>query len=154
MALSELARMMYAVNTMLEKASSSVGLSKRGALALAIMAVEEGSTLTNAELQQRFLAHSISTKASVAKDASFAKGELLKHGHISIADSVSTFAMTTKGRATVDQMYAAIRSAVDELGLSDSERRVLRELSGLPIRQPPASEVPAKTARRKRRESS
>ncbi len=130
MAATELARMLFATNAVLDKAASAIGLSKRAALALAIMSQEgrEGGALSNQELQDRFVQHKISTELSAKKDASAAKGELLKAKHIEIQGRVAVFAMTEQGKATLKHMYEVMTRVIDDIGLADEERSVLRQL--------------------------
>lgn len=132
--------MLYAMNTILEQASSAVGLSKRAALALAILYLEDtsGATMTNQDLHDRFLKYNVSTGLSAKKDASAAKGELLVAKHIEIRGKVSVFALTEQGREIVLRMRDAVNEALKKLDLSDEERAVLRELVGLPESKPPA----------------
>ena len=97
MATTELARINYAVNTIIEQASSAIGLSKRSAMALAIIAADRDPDLvirgeqimTNQGLQDRFVRHKISTEASAKKDSSNAKSELLENGYIRVIGRVS-----------------------------------------------------------------
>jgi hypothetical protein len=153
MAATELARMLFAANTILEKASSSVGLSKRAALALAILFLEDdpGAALTNREMHERFVTFNVSSGLSAKKDVSAAKSELLRLQYIEIREKMSKFGLTPKGRDVVSRMNDALAAAIDELGLSKRERSILRELAGLPDPQPkpPTSEGSDKSARRK-----
>lgn len=138
MAVAELSRMLFAVNTIMEKASSVVGLSKRAASALAILYLEDGAELTNAGLQKRFIEFKVSTDQSAQKDASSAKSVLLRAKHIEIRGKVSVFGLTEQGRDTVLKIYHAMNKALEDLGLSDEERSVLRKLVDLPEPRPPA----------------
>jgi len=151
MAVTELVRMLFAVNAILEEASAAVNLSKRAALALAILHLEESSdeTMTNQDLHDRFVKHNVSTGLSAKKDSSAAKGELLAGKYIEIRGKVSVFALTSKGRDAVSKMYDAMDKAMEKLGLSEEERSVLRGLVKLPSRKPPASETAGKPVRRK-----
>lgn len=148
MAVAELARMLFAANTILEKVSSAVGLSKRAALALAIMSLEENSasTMTNQYLQDQFLKYKVSTAQSVQKDASAAKSELLEHKHIEIQGKVSVFAISEQGRGIFLKMYQAMDEAIEEQGLSDEERSVLRKLVGMPEPKTPNLDSPKRPA--------
>lgn len=132
MAATELARMISAANTVLDEAASAIGLSKRAALALAIMSQEgrEGGSLSNQELQDRFVQHRISSELSAKKDASAAKGELLKAKHIEIQGRVAVFAMTEHGKVTLERMYDVMTQVIDGIGLDDEERLFLRQLVG------------------------
>ena len=153
MAATELARMLFAANTILEKASSAVGLSKGSALALAFLFLEDNpeGALTNQEMHERFVKFNVSTGLSAKKDVSAAKSELLRLQCIDIREKMSKFGLTPKGRDVISKMNDAMAVAVDELGLSNKERAVLRELAGLPAPQPrpPGSEGPERSARRK-----
>jgi hypothetical protein len=145
MPVTEYARMLHAVNTILEKASSSVNLSKRAALALAIMNLRgDGQIMTSTILQEEFVKHSISTMASAPKDASTAKSELLEKGCIAIRIKVSEFVVSDEGQRLYTLMYRAMELAIEDLGLTASQRRILRLLGGLPPRprgRPAASET-------------
>lgn len=131
MAVAELARIYYAASTILDTASSAVGLSKRAALGLAILEVN-GGPMTNVDLQNEFVSHGISTEASVKKDASAAKSELLERRHIEIRDRVSVYAITQDGRRVVQEMCLAMGRAVEKLALTDADRALLRQVVGLP----------------------
>src|SRR5215475_7801500 len=115
MTVPELARIGFAVNFILEKASSSLGLSKRSAIGMAMMAVQQPKPMTNNDLQGQFVQWNISTKASANKDASAAKSELLQKGYIEIGDKVSIFSLNEKGRSALETLYREMRRATDEL---------------------------------------
>jgi hypothetical protein len=143
MAVTELARIIFALNTIMEKASSAAGLSKRGALALAIL--DALPVMTNKKLQERFVTHSISTPASAAKDVSSAKSELLDKEFIEIGRRTAEFSINAAGREVVMKMYASMGSAIDMIGLDADERALLRRLSGLDHSGEPAARGPERT---------
>lgn len=153
MAVTELARMLFVVNTILEKVSSAADLSKRAVLALAILHLEDkpGATMTNHDLHDKFLKYNVSTGLSAKKDASAAKSELLRKKHIEIGDKVSVFGLTAPGRDTISKMHDAMSSALEDLGLSSKERSVLREVIGLPDPTPPRPPTSEKSGRTTRK---
>lgn len=141
MAFAEITRMLFAMNTILEQAASAAKLSKRAALALAIMYVEDnpGGIKTNQNLQHLFLEYRLSTGSSAKKDASAAKSELLAAEFIMIQGRMSAFAPTPKGQAAIAKMYQVMNEALGKLELSDDERSVLRKLVELTNPKPSAS---------------
>jgi hypothetical protein len=141
MAATELARIVFAANTILERASSAIGLSKRGALALVVMTTDgKDGVMGNQRLQNRFVHYNISSEASAKKDASAAKSELLKVRFIEIRERMSNFVITDVGHSALGKMQDEMARAMDDLRLSDKEREVFREAVGLP-RRPPVSAV-------------
>jgi len=157
MALGEVTRMLYVMNTIREEACSTVGLSKRAASALAILYSDDNpeGTMTNKTLQDRFVEYNASTGLSTKKDASAAKSELLDVKYIEIKGKVSVFGLTTQGRETALKMHQAMSEALKQLNLSDEERFVLRKLVGLPAppptppAKPSTSEKSGKSVRQK-----
>ena len=137
MAATELARIFHAVNKILEDSSSAVGLSKRGAMALALIDTEPDHEVSgrpvmrNQGLRELFVLHKISEVASAKKDASTAKSELLKLTYIEIVGKVSVFALTPAGKQKIRELSDALGRAIDGVGLADDERALLRRLSGL-----------------------
>ena len=137
MAAKELARILYGVNTILEKVSGAVGLSKRAAIALGIMALDpevlDGKpAMTNKGLRDRLVDYKMSTELSSKKDASAAKTELLSNGYIATDRGVSRFVITAEGQKKLEEMMGPVMGkAIDETGLSEPERALLRQLSGL-----------------------
>ena len=163
MAATDFARLFYAMNTIIEDASSSVGLSKRAALALAILAGapksldirDQHTMMTNQKLQEFFVELRISTPASAKKDASAAKGELLGKKYIQIENKVSVFAVSADGERVVEKLHEAMKNTIEEIGLAEHERALLGQLVSLEQRQPPKparASSPEKTARGDARE--
>ena len=130
MSAPELARLISGANTALEEACSAVNLSRRAALALAIMSLggkSEGN-ISNQELLDRFLEYRITTKASAPKDVSSAKSDLLTSGCVQIVGKVSVFSVTDRGREVARKFQEVLDSSINEIGLSGAERLMLREL--------------------------
>jgi hypothetical protein len=135
--MADLSRVIFAVNMLAEKVSKAVGLSRRAALALGVMAIDpeiiDGKpVMTNGGLRRRLLEYNISTDLSVKKDGSVAKGELLDAGYVLTERKVSTFGITPSGREKVAEMARAMEAAINESGLAVEERGLLRRLVGLP----------------------
>jgi hypothetical protein len=143
MAATELSRMLFAANSILEMASTAVHLSKRAAIALAILYLEDEPestrSVTNQEMQEQFLKYSASTELSVKKDVSAAKSELLRQQYIDIRGKVSQFGINSAGRLAVEKMNQAMESGIEELGLTSKERGMIRELIGLSTTEPKKS---------------
>jgi hypothetical protein len=141
MAVTELARMLYAANTILEEASKSVALTKRAALALAILHVE-GAPMSNQDLVERFEKYNVSTGLSSKKDASAAKGELLQANLIEIRGKLSIFALTPRGREVIELMMKAMDAALHKLRLDSDQRAVFRKIIGLDDSEPSEAKLP------------
>lgn len=134
-AITQLARMNFAINSILEKASMGVGLSKRAAIALALLSAGgtavEGLIVSNQALQEQFVRLNISSELSVKKDVSTVKGELLQKQYIEIRGKVSQFGLTQQGREAITAMSRILEACVNETGFSFQERSLLREIINL-----------------------
>jgi hypothetical protein len=136
--MADIARVLYAVHMIVEKASKAAGLSRRATLALGVMSVDPETVdgkpgMTNRGLRERLLRYNLSSEQSVRKDASAAKTELLLSRDIVTEGSVATFVITAAGQEKLRLMKKATDAAVDETGLPDEERTLLRKLVGLPV---------------------
>ena len=130
MAVGELARLLHAVNTILDDAATALDLSRRATFAIAMMGLDEkrAGMFDNNWIRDQFLEFNISTMLSVQKDASAAKTELQEKGCIQIGLRPKEFSITENGRAKIKMAHEVLETAIAEMELSPSMRRMIREL--------------------------
>lgn len=112
MPIGEFTRAYYAMNRVLEDASSSLQLSKRAAVVLLILYETVDCRMRTSELVRTFQTWDVSKKNSAAKDVAIAKGELFGQDFVMARGGIRNVQLTDEGRGKAEQLIAAIEKAL------------------------------------------
>ena len=138
MAAEEFAKLFYAMNFVFELATEHLGLSKKAAVVLWLLAEAEHGSLTNRLLVQRFGAWNMSrTRAGASRDVSLANKELDENGLITMHVGPKRVQISPDGWDAFKKFREQLSRVLEEPGTTSEQRKVISELIlAQPLRKP------------------
>jgi hypothetical protein len=127
MPIADFTRAYYAMNKVLDDASTKAGLSKRAAVLLLILH-DAPDRMETADLVRNFESWNVSTSRTAAKDVSIAKGELFQNDLVAARGGIRNIEVTEKGRRRASDLVSAIEQALRDMLDRDSENSLLAKL--------------------------
>lgn len=116
-----------------ERACLRHNLSKRAALTILFLAKDGERSFSNEDLRRFMTSQRLSSEASVKKDASMVKGELLDALFIEVIRKTSIVRISPEGFGFVSMLEKDFQAAVEEARLHDDLKAALRWIGDLPV---------------------
>jgi len=135
MSIVEFTRAYYAMNKMLEDASSDQNLSKRAAVVLLILGDGAAHGMKTSDLVETFQTWYVSTGNTAAKDVSIAKGELFKLDLVEARHGIRNIQLTDEGRKRAGRLVETMEHAL----MAPANAELVSALQTVPLPKKPVA---------------